>query len=204
LAYADGHAALSHVTALAAWRVPAPDDGPIHLTTSNRRHLRGVPGLVVHRRSSFAPGPPHAVFRGGLPVTRLERSLVDSWPLLDGDRRRAPLIRAVADRLTTPERLQEALPNRRIRSQRELSRLVELLAAGCHSELELWGYDHVASPRDRERDLRRDALLAARGILVVRFGHDRLVGEPSQVRREVLDILRARRHWRPTALRSVG
>jgi very-short-patch-repair endonuclease len=250
LAYAGGpggpggQAALSHVTALHAWRLPVPQGGPVHITVAASRRLRGTPGVLVHRRAGFAAEPPHAVIRDGLPVTMLERSLVDSWPLLDGDAARAPFIRAVAERLTTPGRLREAMPDQPVRRRRELCSLIDLLAAGCHSELELWGHRHIfsgsemppfrwqvpvplanrtiyldvfddetrtnfeldgtkyhAGPRDRERDLRRDALLATRGILVVRFGHDRLVHQPAQVRREVLDILCIRR---ATTLRTVG
>ena len=58
---------------------------------------------------------------------------------------------------------------------------------------ELDGREGHVSKADRERDLRRDAALAARGILVVRFTHYRLTHEPEAVRREVLAILAARR-----------
>jgi hypothetical protein len=50
-------------------------------------------------------------------------------------------------------------------------------------------------PRQREIDLRRDALLATVGILVVRFAHRRLVHEPHAVRRETRTILATRRGW---------
>lgn len=126
------------------------------------------------------------------------------------------------------------LPHRQM-----LLRLTSLLALGCRSELEVWGYDevfrgqgmpafrrqypmhlggrtvyldmyaeqekldieldgaaHHTSPVDRERDLRRDAELAALGIQVVRFTHRRLMSEPDAVRREVLATLAAR-HGRP-------
>jgi very-short-patch-repair endonuclease len=45
----------------------------------------------------------------------------------------------------------------------------------------------------RERDLRRDAALAAVGITVVRFTHDRLVRTPDDVRAQAVAILAARR-----------
>lgn len=44
----------------------------------------------------------------------------------------------------------------------------------------------------RERDMRRDANLAALGITVVRYSYDRLMAEPDKVRQEVLAILAAR------------
>jgi very-short-patch-repair endonuclease len=236
MAYADGRAALSHASALALWRLPVPSGGPIHLITDEKRHLRGAPGLRVHRREGLRLRPPAVVDRGGWPVTRLEQSIIDSWPLLDGDAKRAPAIFAVAQRMTTPARLAEALGTApRLAGRHLLRRLLGLLEAGCRSALEIWGYDEVfrgpgfaqlrrqvpvrlgqrtvyldmyddetrvnfeldgakyhGSAADRERDLRRDAALAAMGITVVRFTHDRLIREPEDVAREALAILRSR------------
>jgi very-short-patch-repair endonuclease len=232
--YANGRAAVSHLSGLALWRLPVPDRGPVHLTSPAFHRLRGAPGLVVHRRDEIALGPPDVVVREGCPVTRLERCIVDSWPMLDGDAKRAPTIRAIAKRMTTPARLRLALDETpRLGGRRYLVRLVDLLDAGCRSELELWGYAYVfrgfrlrwqvpvridgkvvyldvydeigrvnfeldgakyhAGPRDRERDLRRDAALAVQGITAVRFTHDRLLREPAAVRRQVREILAARR-----------
>lgn len=58
--------------------------------------------------------------------------------------------------------------------------------------VELDGRKYHSSPRDRERDLRRDAALARLGLLVVRFSHDRIV-HPYEVRDELLEILQVRR-----------
>jgi very-short-patch-repair endonuclease len=233
LVYAAGAAALSHVTALGAWQVPVPVAGTIHLVTAPSQRLRGASGLRVHRRDGLRLEPPDVVMRGGFPVTRLERAIVDSWPMLDGDAKRAPAIWAVGQRMTTPRRLAAVLESApRLAGRRHLVHLVELLRRGCRSPLEVWGYDHVfsglplrwqvpvhaggrrvyldlydevtrvnveldgakyhAGAADRERDLRRDAALAALGITVVRFTHDRLVREPDEVRRQVLAILAAR------------
>lgn len=146
LRYADGVAALSHTTALAAWRLPAPGDGPVHLTTAPTVRLRGTAEIRVHRRDGFEPVRPHVVVRAGRPVTRLEITIVDSWPMLDKDAKRAPAILAVARRLTTPDRLRAALDQRpRLAGRRNLALLIDKLAAGCRSELELWGYDRVFS-----------------------------------------------------------
>jgi very-short-patch-repair endonuclease len=243
LAYGDGRAALSHTTALAVWQLPVPVGGPIHLVTDGRRHLRGAPGLTVHRRAQLELRPPAVVVRQGRPVTRLEQAIVDSWPLLDGDAKRAPAICAVARRMTTPGRLALALDTApKLAGRRLLTRLIRLLAAGCRSELEIWGYDRVlrgpglcklrrqvpvrvgqrtvyldafdeatrvnfeldgakyhTDSADRERDLRRDAALAALGITVVRFTHDRLVREPDEVAREARAILGVRRSVRGAA-----
>jgi hypothetical protein len=132
------------------------------------------------------------------------------------------LLRAIGANLNLPDRA-------------ELLRLVNLLALGCRSELELWGHDWVfsgpdlpriernvpvrvdgrtiyldtycpearvnfeldgakyhTSARDRERDSRRDAALAAMGIMVVRFTHDQLVHHPEWVRAQVRAIVAAR------------
>jgi very-short-patch-repair endonuclease len=167
-------------------------------------------------------------------VVNLERCIVESWPLLEADAQRAPAIRAVAERMTTPEPIRATLrANPRLGGRRLLVQLLDLLAMGCRSELETWGYRHVfaglglrwqvpiplggrtvyldsydetgrlnfeldgrkyhGGVRDRERDLRRDAALAARGIMVVRFTHDRLVREPDQVRVQIRTIMSARR-----------
>jgi very-short-patch-repair endonuclease len=229
--YVDGKGALSHTSALRLWRLPVPDRGPVHLTVAESVRLLGTPAVRVHRRLGFRPEPPDVVVRGGYPVTRLEHAVIESWPLLDHDAQRAPAITAVAERLTTPERLTAALKNwPRLPARRGLRELITKLHKGCRSELEIWGYDHIfrdipglrrqvpvrANDRrvyldvfhpatrtnfeldgaryhtDRNRDLRRDAALAAQGISVVRFTHDRLVHETAAVRAEVTAILTAR------------
>jgi len=59
--------------------------------------------------------------------------------------------------------------------------------------VEMDGAAFHGSPGQRERDIRRDAALAAKGIQVVRFSHQRLYADPEGVRRELLAILAARR-----------
>lgn len=224
-------AALSHLSALAAWGLPADDGTAVHVMTGPERRIR-LTGVVAHRRSAF-----EVVIRGGLRVTRLEESLVDGWPLAVADRQRAPLLHAVNARLTTPRRLAAVVaqqPN--LAGRRALIKLIGRLDEGCRSELELWGYERVfrgagmpkfdwqvpvrlgtgmayldvvhrptmtnfeldgarwhGSPQSRERDLRRDAALAARGYRVVRLTHERLIRHPAEVRTEILAILAAGR-----------
>lgn len=239
ICHAGPDAALSHVTALGVWRLPGGTlDGPVHVLVPATKLSRGSPGLVVHRRRGFSAASSGVVNRAGLPTCRVEQSVVDSWPLLDPDTRRAAVIAAVSDRLTTPSRLLRAIgDNLNVRHRPELIRLVTLLGLGCRSELELWGYDHIfagpdmpriernvsvriggrriyldgycpearvnfeldgakwhTSARDRERDARRDAALAAMGIMVVRFTHDQLVGSPDLVRSQIRAIVAARLH----------
>ncbi|WP_280840460.1 DUF559 domain-containing protein [Micromonospora sp. A200] len=238
LAYADGRAVLSCLTALDVWGLRRqPADEPVHLDAPRGSGVRPRPHLAVHHRHGLVMGPPQVVSRSGVPVMRLEQALVDAWPLLPAVDRPAPVIRAVNDRLTTPQRIAAALDRvPRLAGRAELRTLVDRLQAGCRSPLEIWGHDHVftgagmpafqrqtrivighrtmyldvwaerervdfeldgasthADPRQREVDLRRDALLATVGILVVRFAHRRLVHETDAVRREVLAILASRR-----------
>jgi very-short-patch-repair endonuclease len=238
LAYADGRGALSGVTALAVFGLRRQPYGePLHLDVPAGAGIRSRIDLVVHHRLGFVMASPHIVVRQGAAVTRLERTLVDAWPLLPPEDRFAPLIRAVNDRLTTPERVRAALSaSPKLTGRAELRVLVDRLAAGCRSPLEIWGHDHVftgpgmpvfsrqrrmrlgrrtmyldlyaeaervnieldgttthGDAHQREIDLRRDALLATAGILVVRFSHRRLVQEPDEVRRETLAILGRRK-----------
>lgn len=136
-----GDAALSHLSALERLSLPTLADSPIHVTAYNPRHPRGVPGeLVVHRTLL----PLDAIELDGLPVVCAETALVTSWPLLSGPDQRAPIIEAARRRLLTPSRLLDRAEKMWWVSQiRSLRELVALLAAGCESELELWGYTDV-------------------------------------------------------------
>ena len=134
-----GDVALSHLTALAHWDLPVPDEpAPIHLTAYNPRHPRGVPGrLVVHRTLA----PLRARERDGLAVVRPEQAALTSWPLLSGPEQRAPLIEGARRKLFRPSvLLTQTEAMWWLTGRRSLRELVGLLAAGCQSELELWGY----------------------------------------------------------------
>ena len=237
LRYCGARAALSHTTGLAAWGLDVPESDALHLVVpADTRRAHGE-GLRVHRWPAAEQWRGLVVTRRGLPVVQLERCLVDAWPLLPaGPQRRAPAITAVSSRRTTPARLLEALGAvPKLRDRAELRRLLDRLAAGCRSELELWGFERVfrgrafadvvrqhrvqvgdhavyldvafpdvkvaveldgaawhGSREQRERDIRRDAALAALGWVVLRFSHRRLHNEPDVVRREVLTVLRQR------------
>ncbi|WP_433533776.1 DUF559 domain-containing protein [Micromonospora sp. CA-249363] len=238
LAYTDGRGALSRLTALDVWGLRRQPPGePVYVDVPTGSGRRDRPPLVLRHRTGFAAEPPQVVVRAGFPVTRLDRTLVDCWPLLPPVDRPGPVIRAVNDRLTTPQRLVVALAEEpRLTDRAALRGLVERLATGCRSALEIWGHDHVfigpgmpafvrqapvriggrtvyldmfaeaervdieldgatshGDPAEREIDLRRDALLATRGILVVRFTHRRLLANPDEVRQQTLAILASRR-----------
>lgn len=59
--------------------------------------------------------------------------------------------------------------------------------------VELDGAAYHGSAEARERDTRRDAALAARGWVVLRFSYRRLTSDPEGCRREILEVCRARR-----------
>jgi very-short-patch-repair endonuclease len=138
-------AALSHLDALDVWGLGSA--GPtIHLTTPASHRVVAAPVLTVHRRTGFRCDPPAVVGRDGMRVVRLERALVESWPLLPAVERRSPLITALRGRRTTATRVTDALDESpRLRGATEMRALVALVAGGCHSELEIWGHEKVFS-----------------------------------------------------------
>ncbi|MGW2623583.1 endonuclease domain-containing protein [Micromonospora taraxaci] len=145
LAWAGHCGALSHLSALGTWGLrPQAVGEVVHLSTPVSASLRTRPGVVVHRRRNLLIEPPHVVVRQGLTVTRLEQALVDSWPTMPPAERRAPVIRAVNEWLTTPERLGVALNSvPKLTDRAALRTLLTRLADGCRSPLEIWGHEHV-------------------------------------------------------------
>jgi hypothetical protein len=110
-----------------------------HVTRTPERHPRGDDRVVVHRRRSV-----DSIVRGGLPVVPLEQAIVESWQMVPAVDRRGVAISAVSNRLTTPGRLSKALKLQPATpGAASMSSLFSLLAAGCRSELELWGHRHV-------------------------------------------------------------
>jgi Protein of unknown function (DUF559) len=134
-------AALSHTSALAIWGlIPGEPDENVHITVPRRRRIRSGPGLIVHT----AVRPPSSVIRAGLPITTVEISLAAAWPLLPTAVRTGAAVDAVGERLTTPIRLAEAASRvPRLADRADLVRLIDKLAAGCRSHLELFGLDRI-------------------------------------------------------------
>lgn len=224
---------LSHTTALALWGAIAERARRLHVTVPAGRGLRSGPGLVIHRKTSDER--PYDIC--GLPVTGLDCALVDSWGWLN--RRaaqpgsvhiaRAAVITAVRSGSTTAGRLTDVLSTRsNVPGRSDLCELLDLIAAGCQSELEIWGVRRVLSiqglPRPiqqyrvdlpagpvyldaafpnvklgieldgaayhggreaRERDIARDAALAAAGWLILRFSYRRLTTDPDGCRWDI-------------------
>lgn len=221
-------AALSHATALRRHDLLARPSA-VHVTVPASRSLRQNGGLVVHRTHRFPP----LQRIDGLPTVTAAAALTDCWPLLPPSERRAPVIDAVRRGIATVAELRSEVQRRpRLADRRALLELLELLAAGCESELEIWGLLHVfdapglrhghrqywvsaggrnyrldlaylaervavemdgagthGSRSARERDIARDAALAAIGWLTLRFSYERLTQDVSGCRRETLAVL---------------
>jgi very-short-patch-repair endonuclease len=131
---------VSHGSALALWGLLEPDDGSVHLTVAHTRSGRGSPGVVLHRSQHVDD----AVRRvEGLPVTCVERAIVDTWGRpgrLSRAAVRAAAITAVRRRLCGPRELVYELARRpQLPARTALAELIGLLADGCQSELEIWG-----------------------------------------------------------------
>ncbi|RBY85055.1 DUF559 domain-containing protein [Blastococcus sp. TF02A-30] len=231
-------AVVSHRTALSLWDLlPPRPAAALHLTVPVTRSGRGTDGVVVHRTRDLDD----AVRRvDGLPVTSVERSVVDAWGHPDGVPRselRAAAIDAVRRRLCSPSDLVREIERRPcLPGRAALLSLVGLLADGCRSELEIWGCLHVlrgpgmptftlqrpvtvagerfvldaacedvllavemdgasfhGSRQQRERDIRRDALLATVGWQTLRFGYRRMTSAPDACRRDIRAAYAARR-----------
>ncbi|NIH69971.1 DUF559 domain-containing protein [Modestobacter marinus] len=133
-------AVASHTTALALWGLLAPPAGPVHVTVHTGASGRGSAAVVRHRGLDVDW---HRRRADGLPVTSVERSLVDAWACpagVDREDLRGAAITAVRNRLCTASAVADELVLRpRLPGRRELVELVQLLADGCQSELEIWG-----------------------------------------------------------------
>jgi very-short-patch-repair endonuclease len=229
-------AVASHGTALALWGL-VPPTRSIHLSVGPTRSGRGSAGVLLHRGRDLDDALRRV---DGLPVTCAERSLVDAWGApgeLARSTIRAAAITAVRQRLCRPEDLAFELDRRpRLPRRAEFAELVQLLADGCRSELEIWGclnvlrspgmppfvqqrqvsvagerylldaaYDDVmlaveldgaawhGSRKQREKDIRRDALVATIGWQTLRFGFARMTAEPGLCRRDILAAYTTRR-----------
>jgi very-short-patch-repair endonuclease len=227
---------ISHRSALALWELASPG-ADVHLTVELSRSARGGAGVVLHRTRELRDTIRRV---DGLPVSCVERSVVDSWGSPGGLSRgelRAAAIGAVRRRRCRPRQLLDEVARRPcLRSRAALLQLVALLNDGCQSELEIWGclnvlrgpgmppfvqqrriavgperfaldaaYDDVklavemdgaawhGSREQRERDIRRDALLATIGWQTLRFGYRRLTTAPDGCRRDILAAYNARR-----------
>jgi hypothetical protein len=142
---------LSHLSALQAMRLIPVDDGPVHVTVPLDRCPRGGRGVFAHRSDRRLV----TVRCGLLEAIAPERSLVDAWAWAHSPGRNE---RATAERPVVRQALIEAVRSRQVRlpavrrasdtlgshpGRDSLVHLIDLLAAGCESELEIWGVQNV-------------------------------------------------------------
>ncbi|MFY1576784.1 DUF559 domain-containing protein [Verrucosispora sp. WMMD703] len=151
------------------------------------RSLVEAGGGVVTRAQALEVVPPWT----------LRRAYRSGWlrrvlPAVYVDGCRSPLEIWGHDRVFTGPGMPVLMRQVRVRVNKRTMYL-DLFAEQERVNIELDGATSHGDPRQREIDLRRDALLATVGILVVRFSHRRLVREPDEVRRETLAILAGRR-----------
>ena len=130
----------SHRTALALWGLVPRDSGPVHVLVDEKRSARGPSGVVVHRTTDLDDVRRRVL---GLPVTSVDRAIVDSWGRPSGLTRsavRGAAITAIRERLCSAADLSYELARRpKLPGRAALSGLVQLLHDGCRSELEIWG-----------------------------------------------------------------
>jgi very-short-patch-repair endonuclease len=126
----------AHIRAALATRAE-----PVTTVAAGTSAASASPFLLDVRRSRHRSA---TRVRDGVRVVTLERAVVEAWPLLSDAAQRAPALAAVRRRMTTPQRLRHQLrAHPRLGGRRELHELLDLLEAGCHSELEIWGYRRV-------------------------------------------------------------
>ena len=136
--YIDGRGALSHTTALAAWRIgwDEPNGARLHATVKHTVNVPGSKGLVLHRHRVLS----ESQRRGGLTIVPLDEAIVRSWPLLPAKQRTGVVISAVTSGHVALGQLRCRLGEvPKLTGATELKRLMDLIEAGCHSPLELWG-----------------------------------------------------------------
>jgi very-short-patch-repair endonuclease len=141
-------AVASHATALALCELIDHPAGPVHISVDPGRSGRGSPGVLVHRAAGAYAGRRRVE---GLPVSAVERAVVDAWAAPATVPRtavRAAAITAVRRRFCSPRDLNfELTRSSRAAGRADLEKLVRLLAEGCQSELEIWGCLHVLRAR---------------------------------------------------------
>jgi hypothetical protein len=131
------------------------------VTVPLQRHLRAIPGVVIHRsrRADAARHP-------GLnpPRTRIEETTLDLAAVSkDLDDALAWLARACAARLTTADRLRAALNDRtRVRWRAALMAGLDDIAEGAHSVLELRYVSRVERPHGLPRAQRQVRIVRGR------------------------------------------
>jgi very-short-patch-repair endonuclease len=159
-------AALSHQTAAELHGLTDKPSSLIHITVAATQRVTPMTGVLLHHsRASCAPVHPTAL----PPRTRVEDTVLDlTQSAVTFDDAFGWLCRAVGRRLTTSERLREAMESRpRVRWRHDLAVGLGDVGAGVHSPLERRYVTNV----ERAHGLPS----ARRQALVVTGGHRRYV-----------------------------
>ena len=141
---------LSHHSALVLWDAMPPQRGKLHVTVPADRYPRNTKGVAVHRTTL----PMSMTTIRGIPVTTLARSLVDAWDWSNRSRKGVPhgglpavrqaVIECVRGRRISVAALRADSAAYRMHAGRPaLLELLDLVAGGCESELEIWGVTRV-------------------------------------------------------------
>jgi hypothetical protein len=135
-------AMLSHETAAELAGLTDEPAASIHVTVPADRRTSTLPGVCRHFsvRAHTARHPSRLP-----PQTRVEETVIDlTQSARDVRQAMSWVIRAVARRLTTVERLRQAFAERKkLRWRAELAAALEDVRAGCHSMLEVSYLRHV-------------------------------------------------------------
>lgn len=141
---------LSHASALGLWDALPQQPGRLHVTVPADRFPRRTTGVVVHRTTL----PLSMTAIQAIPVTTLGRSLVDAWDWSHRHRKGVPhgglpavrqaVIECVRERRISVGALRAESAAQRVHAGRAaLAELLDLVAGGCQSELEIWGVTRV-------------------------------------------------------------
>jgi REase_MTES_1575 len=168
--WADGP--LSHLSAVVACGMTGPQPGPVHVTVPYVRSPERRPDVVAHRTTRQLV----TVRRGDVDVVEPVRSLVDAWAYAHSPGRNprscqeAPVVRqALIEGVRRRDVRVAALRRETDRRPRHPGRspllaLLDLLADGCQSELEIWGAVRVLpGPPDVPPPVRQHRVRLASG-----------------------------------------
>jgi hypothetical protein len=146
-------AVLSHETAAELWGLDAPSP-KIHVTMPSEARPSPIEGVVIHRSWRIVKAR-HPVRLP--PLTTVEETVLDlTQTAPDLTTAAGWMARAVGARLTTADRLREAIERRpRMRWRRKLCILLREVADGCHSFLELLYRRDVESAHGLPRGTRQ-------------------------------------------------
>ena len=147
-------AVLSHQTAVELFKITDRPSSLLHVTIPADRHIKPVPGIVIHRSVRLAK----SVHPSALPPrTRLEESVLDVADQAKSFEVPFNLAMAACQRrLTTTQLLTAAMRERaRMRWRSELSEAFGAVDSGVHSRLEYQYLHAVERPHQLPRAVRQ-------------------------------------------------